>query len=115
MVNFYISSNEKLRNSEYRDSLKQLLIDLCDRYTGCVQLSDTNDTTIDDICHQSLFFLQASNDELAVIIGSDKVIKNNCEDKDSENSELSYFQYNINIIIVFKFYVDIENEKKIQI
>jgi hypothetical protein len=91
MVNFYISSNEKLRNSEYRDSLKQLLIDLCDRYTGCVQLSDTNDTTIDDICHQSLFFLQASNDELADIIGSDKVIKNNCEDKDSENSECLIF------------------------
>lgn len=92
MVNFFICSHETLRNTEYRDSLKQLLTDLCDKFTEYLQLNDTNDSTIDDICHQSLFFLQASNDELLDIIGSDKVIKNSREvpvdNKDNENSEL---------------------------
>jgi len=109
MINFYLCSDEKLRNADYRDSVKQLLTDLCDKYTEYVQLSQTNDNTIDDICHQSLFFLQATNDELADIIGSDKVIKNSSEksedNKDNENSESE-----ISLVVIelsFQFKVEI--------
>jgi hypothetical protein len=81
VINFYICITHKI--DDYQVNLRQLLTSLTDKYSERVESSFEKDcSSIDDICRQSLFFLQASNDELAAIIGADKIIN-------IENSTLS--------------------------
>ena len=90
---------------EFRTDLMNSLIDLCDKYTKHMKESDGKELTIDDICHQSLYFLP--NEELMNIINknnkkfnekiietNDKVIetmnesnRTNCETNDDMNSK----------------------------
>lgn len=80
----YLCCDQKLTKNQFRDDLKQLFIELCDKYIENVESIEANETTIDHICHQSLFFLQASDQELEDIIGCDKVIKNINHNNDNE-------------------------------
>ena len=63
-------------NDYFREDLKQCLNDLCERYSEIMKDNDSDELTIDDICHQSLHFLQASHEELMNIIANKKLSQN---------------------------------------
>lgn len=70
------------------------MMDLCQRYADCMQKSDAQETLLDKICQQSLFFLNATSNDLSEINGDEKLEKMNsadCEQGISKHIILSFF------------------------
>ena len=92
VVNVFIINDKNLSNDYFRNDLRQTLSDLSERYSQIMKDNETEEIKIDDICHQSLHFLQTSTEELMNIIGNKNISQNIFPQKDEQIVEQSVDQ-----------------------